>query len=106
MHLFDEPKIDCHPHVLDPQRFPYAANVSYRPAGQEIAPATQALLVQPNSGYERDNSCMLDAIARGEGRLKGISIVDLDVDTAMLKTLKAQGIVGAALNPTSHVSRQ
>ena len=41
MHLFDEPKIDCHPHVLDPQRFPYAANVSYRPAGQEIAPATQ-----------------------------------------------------------------
>jgi hypothetical protein len=62
--------------------------------------------VQPNSGYERDNSCMLDAIARGEGRLKGISIVDLDVDTAMLKTLKAQGIVGAALNPTSHVSRQ
>ena len=49
---------------------------------------------------------MLDAIARGEGRLKGISIVDLDVDTAMLKTLKAQGIVGAALNPTSHVSRQ
>jgi predicted TIM-barrel fold metal-dependent hydrolase len=114
MHLSDEPKVDCHAHILDPKQFPYAADVSYRPAGQEIAPAAQfnavmqtcgvrhALLVQPNSGYERDNSCMLDAIARSDGRLKGIAIVDLDVDVANLKALKAQGIVGAAVNPTFH----
>ena len=114
MHVFDEPKIDCHAHILDPQRFPYAADVSYRPAGQEIAPAAQfdavmqtygvqrALLVQPNSGYERDNACMLDAIARSEGRLKGIAIVDLDSDTATLKALQAKGIVGAAVNATFH----
>ncbi len=114
MHLFDEPKVDCHAHILDPKQFPYAADVSYRPAGQEIAPAAQfdvvmntfgvkhALLVQPNSGYERDNSCMLDAIARSDGRLKGIAIVALDVDVATLKALKAQGIVGAAVNPTFH----
>ena len=36
MHLFDEPKVDAHCHVLDPARFPYAPDVVYRPAGQEI----------------------------------------------------------------------
>jgi hypothetical protein len=58
--------------------------------------------VQPNSGYERDNFCMLDAIAGSEGRLKGITIVDLKTDIGTLKTLKAQGIVGAAINATFH----
>ncbi len=114
MHIFDEPKIDCHAHVIDPVNFPYGKNVVYRPSAQEIGTAAQfrevmksygvkhALLVQPNSGYEGDNACMLDAIARGEGRFKGIAIVDLDADIASLKTLQAQGIVGAAINPTVH----
>jgi len=112
MHIFDEPKIDCHAHVIDPAHFPYGTNVSYKPAGQEIGTTAQlrqvmktygvrhALLVQPNSGYGSDNSCMLDAIANGDGRFKGIAIVDLDVDIATLKRLQAQGIVGAAINPT------
>ena len=54
------------------------------------------LLVQPDSGYGSDNSCILDAIAKGEGRFKGIAIIDLDADAAMLKRFQAQGIVGAA----------
>jgi len=114
MHIFDEPKIDCHAHVIDPINFPYGKTVLYRPSGQEVGTAAQfrevmksyavkhALLVQPNSGYEGDNACMLDAIAKGEGRFKGIAIVDLDADIAALKTLQAQGIVGAAVNPTVH----
>ena len=114
MHIFDEPKIDCHAHVIDPAHFPYKKDVAYKPAGQEIGTTAQfchvmkcygvkhALLVQPNSGYESDNSCMLDAIAKGEGRFKGIAIVDLDADIATLKKLKAKGIVGAAINPTFH----
>src|SRR5258708_33227616 len=61
-----------------------------------------ALLVQPNSGYGSDNSCMLDAIAKGGGRFKGIAIVDLEADVATLKEFQAQGIVGAAVNPTFH----
>jgi predicted TIM-barrel fold metal-dependent hydrolase len=97
MHLFDEPKIDCHAHVLDPARFPYEAHALYRPSGQEIALAHQlrqvmdsygvrhALLVQPNSGYGGDNSCLLDAIERSEGRFKGIAIVNVDASTATLK---------------------
>ena len=114
MNIFDEPKIDCHAHVIDPANFPYSKDVVYQPAGQEIGTTAQflqvmksygvkhALLVQPNSGYGSDNSCMLDAIAKGGGRFKGIAIVDLEVDVATLKEFQAQGIVGAAVNPTFH----
>jgi len=114
MSLFKEPKIDCHVHVLDPVNFPYGKDIEYKPSGQEIGTPSQlrqvmqtygvshALLVQPNSGYGSDNSCMLDTIARGNGRFKGIAIIDFDADLAALRGLKAQGIVGAAFNPTFH----
>jgi predicted TIM-barrel fold metal-dependent hydrolase len=114
MHIFDEPKIDCHIHVIDPTSFPYGEDVAYKPVGQEVGTTAQfievmkchgvrhALLVQPNSGYGSDNSCMLDAIAKGEGRFKGIAIVDLDVEVATLKELRSRGIIGAAINPTFH----
>lgn len=114
MSIFSEPKIDCHMHILDPARFPYGEDVPYKPSGQEIGPLTQfhqvmktygvkrALIVQPNSGYGGDNRCLLDAIARGSGRFKGIAIIDFDADLAFLRELKSQGIVGAAFNPTFH----
>jgi len=112
MSVFDEPKIDCHCHVLDPARFPYAPDVAYRPAGQEIAPLEQylqvmdaygighALMVGPNSGYGLDNRCLLDAVARGGGRFKGIAVVPLDIDRDALVELRAGGIVGVAFNAT------
>lgn len=112
MSVFEEAKIDCHCHVLDPARFPYAPDVAYRPAGQEIGPVEQylqvmdaygirhALLVAPNSGYNLDNRCMLDAIARGAGRFKGIAIVPLDIDRDALLALRAQGVIGVAFNAT------
>ncbi len=114
MYIFDEPKIDCHAHVIDPANFPYHKDAAYKPTAQEIGTTAQfvevmkchgvkhALLVQPNSGYGSDNSCMLDAIATGEGRFKGIAIVDLDVEAATLKALRSRGVIGAAVNPTFH----
>ena len=114
MSIFKEPKIDCHVHVLDPVNFPYGKDIEYKPSGQEIGTPSQlrqvmqtygvshALLVQPNSGYGSDNSCMLDTIARGGGRYKGIAIIAFDADLAALHELKAQGIIGAAFNPTFH----
>ena len=114
MSVFQEPKIDCHVHVLDPVAFPYGEDIDYKPSAQEVGTppqleaamrtygVTHALLVQPNSGYGPDNSCMLDAIARGGGRYKGIAIIDFDADLAALRDLKAQGIIGAAFNPTFH----
>ncbi|MBV2181110.1 MAG: amidohydrolase family protein [Castellaniella sp.] len=110
MTIFDEPKIDCHNHIIDPQRFPYREDTPYRPAGQEIGTAIQfravmqaygvrhALLVGPNSGYGFDNRCMLDAIAHGEGRFKGIGVVPNDVSAARLADLKSQGVLGVTVN--------
>jgi predicted TIM-barrel fold metal-dependent hydrolase len=114
MNIFDEPKIDCHAHVIDPAHFPYGKGVAYKPVGQEVGTTAQfvevmkchgvkhALLVQPNSGYGSDNSCMLDAIAKGDGRFKGIAIVDLDADATRLKELRSRGVIGVAVNPTFH----
>ena len=109
--IFCEDKIDCHNHVFDPARFPYRADTAYRPSMQEIGTAAQfahvmdacgvrhALLVGPTSGYRTDNRCMLDAIANGNGRFKGIAVVDNDVRRAELVEMKAAGVVGVAFNP-------
>jgi predicted TIM-barrel fold metal-dependent hydrolase len=61
-----------------------------------------ALLVEPNSGYELDNRCMLDAIAGAKGRFRGIAVVRHDCSEKELLDLKTQGIVGIAINPTFH----
>ena len=112
--IYTTPKVDCHCHILDPHRFPYAADVAYRPAGQETGSADyfshvldaygvqHALLVGPNSGYGTDNRCMLDAIARSQGRFKGIAVVPNDESSDRLLALKTQGIVGIAFNFALH----
>ena len=112
MSIFDEPKIDCHCHVLDPARFPYAPDVAYRPGTQEVGTLAQyqqvmaaygvrhALLVGPNSGYGLDNRCLLDAVAQGRGKFKGIAVVHNDASSDELAALKAAGIIGVAFNAT------
>ena len=104
------PVIDCHVHVFDPARFPYADDAFYRPAGGEIATAAQlghvldahdiaqALIVAPNSGYGLDNRCLLDAVAGSNGRFKGVALVRNDASRGELQDLQAQGIVGIACN--------
>ena len=101
-------------HVLDPVRFPYRTDTHYAPSGQEIgtpaelaqamdAYGTQcALLVGPNSGYGLDNACMLDTLAHGNGRYKGIAVVANDVTIDDLEQLKARGVVGVAWNVTHY----
>jgi predicted TIM-barrel fold metal-dependent hydrolase len=112
MSIFEERKMDCHCHVLDPARFPYDPNTKYRPSGQEIAPVDHfmrimdlngvrhALVVGTNSAYGEDLSPVLDAIARGERRLKGIAVVSNDIGAPELARLKASGMVGIAFNGT------
>lgn len=112
MSIFDEPKIDSHCHVLDPARFPYPADMVYRPSGQEVAPLEQylqvmaaygirhALMVGPNSGYGLDNRCLLDALARGAGRFKGIAVVEPTITRDELIELRARGVIGLAFNAT------
>ena len=103
-------RCDCHVHVFDPARFPYAADAWYLPSAAETGtPAQlghvldahgvrQALLVGPNSGYGLDNRCLLDAIAQGRGRYKGIAVVRNDAGRGELQDLQANGVVGVAFN--------
>jgi predicted TIM-barrel fold metal-dependent hydrolase len=112
--IYTTPKVDCHCHVLDPDGFAYAPDVAYRPSGQEIGSADyfaqvldaygvqHALLVGPNSGYGTDNRCLLSAIARGQGRFKGVAVVAQDASLEQLQDLKSQGIVGIAFNFSLH----
>lgn len=112
--LFEEPKVDCHCHVLDPRRFAYDPASPYHPSGAEIGTPAQlgrvleghgvrhALLVQPNSGYGADNACMLATIAAGAGRYKGVAVVPADAGIEALAALAARGIVGVAWNATFH----
>jgi predicted TIM-barrel fold metal-dependent hydrolase len=102
--------IDCHVHVFDPARFPYAADAWYLPSPAETGTPEQlghvlnahgvhhALLVGPNSGYGLDNRCVLDAIARSAGRYKGVAVVRNDASRTELQDLQAAGVVGIAFN--------
>jgi hypothetical protein len=58
--IYTTPKVDSHCHILDPQGFAYGPDVAYRPAGQETGSADY---------FEH----VLDTIARGKGRFKGIT---------------------------------
>ncbi len=92
-----------HCHIFDPVRFPYAPDVPYRPAGQEMGLADlfahtmdayslrHALLVGPNSGYGLDNRCLLDALARYPDRFKGIAVVRNSASAEELAMLQAGG---------------
>ena len=105
-----EPAIDCHVHVFDPLRFPYASDTWYVPTPAETGtPAMlaqvldahhvkHALLVGPNSGYGLDNRCLLDTLKQGCGRYKGIAVVSNDTGLSELQDLQAAGVVGVAFN--------
>jgi predicted TIM-barrel fold metal-dependent hydrolase len=102
--------IDCHVHVFDPARFPYAPDTYYAPAGQELGTPARlaelldwhgvdhAVLVGPNSGYGEDNSLLLDALATGGGRYRGMAVVHNDISRGELAELKAAGVLGVTLN--------
>lgn len=101
--------IDCHAHVIDPQRFAYVDGAGYRPQPHETGTreaftatldahdVTHALLVQP-SCYGIDNAAMLDAVARSRGRFKGIAVVAPDIAERNLTALADRGVVGVRFN--------
>ena len=102
-------RVDCHAHVIEPQRFPYADGPGYKPRPDETGDwdayrrvlascgVSHGLLVQP-SCYGHDNACLLDAMARSQGRLKGIAVVRPQATDRELRALKEQGVVGIRLH--------
>ena len=98
---------DTHAHVFGPAaRFPYAADRSYTPPDAPLEKYLAMLatlgfdrgaLVQ-GSAHGRDNSAMLDALARHPGRLRGVAVADADVDPAELRRWHALGVRGLRFN--------
>lgn len=113
MSIFDEPKIDCHNHVFDPARFEFSPKACYLPVSAELGTRAQltavfqaygvrrALVIQPNSGYDDDNRCLIDVLAHGAGRFRGMAIVANDASRRELERLRALRIGGVTFNAAS-----
>lgn len=97
---------DCHVHVFDPARFPYALDRRYTPppAGIEALRQMHAglgiervVLVQP-SVYGADNRCLLDALRRLGATARGIAVIDAGADRQQLQELVDAGVRGVRIN--------
>jgi predicted TIM-barrel fold metal-dependent hydrolase len=106
---------DCHVHVFDPARFPYASDRTYTPGSALVSELNDArktlgisrvVLVQP-SVYGTDNRCLLDALAiLGVDTARGVAVIDPEtVSDAMLKELYDSGIRGVRVNLESKGER-
>jgi 2-pyrone-4,6-dicarboxylate lactonase len=98
---------DTHAHVFGPSdRFPYGADRSYTPPDAPLAKYLHMLdtldftyggLVQ-GSAHGRDNSAMLDALARHPKRLRGVAVADETVPVAELRRWNELGIRALRFN--------
>lgn len=98
---------DCHCHVFGPvARFPYYEGRNYTPPDATyedlsslmgVLGVERAVIVQP-SVYGNDNACTEDAIARLDGRGRGVAVIDPEISDAELQRLDDAGFRGARLN--------
>ena len=105
--------VDCHAHIIDPDRFPFAEGAGYRPLSHERGTQEtlegalarhdvgHCLLVQP-SCYGFDNRAMLHAMATSPGRFRGIAMVAPAVGEETLRKLAEAGVVGVRFNLLSY----
>ncbi|MGJ8536647.1 MAG: amidohydrolase family protein [Parasphingopyxis sp.] len=99
--------VDAHCHVFGPQaRFPFSPKAKYLPAD---ADPDMLFALRDHLGFERnvivqaschgtDNTATLHAIARSNGRARGVAAVDPAIDGAELDALHAGGIRGVRFN--------
>ena len=104
---------DCHVHVFDPAKFPYAEKRIYTPPSgtlEELEALHKSLhidrvvVVQP-SVYAADNSATLDAIRRmGAARARGVAVIDRSTSTGAIDEMHAAGVRGVRLNLNTNVA--
>ena len=102
---------DTHAHICGPAAtFPYAEERIYTPpdatSDDYLALLTtlgveRAVLIQP-SVYGTDNRALLDVLSRVPSGMRGIAVVDANIDTATVKALDDAGIRGIRLNVVDH----
>ena len=103
---------DAHCHIFGPAaRFPFAPDRTYTPpdAGyeqfvrlQERLGLSRAVFVQA-SCHGTDNSAMLDAIRRGQGRYAGVAMIDESFTDAQIGALHDGGVRGVRFNFVAHL---
>ena len=104
---------DCHVHVFDPAKFPYAEKRLYTPPSgtlEELEALHKSLhigrvvVVQP-SVYAADNSATLDAIRRmGPARARGVAVIDKSTSATAIDEMHAAGVRGVRLNLNTNVA--
>jgi predicted TIM-barrel fold metal-dependent hydrolase len=101
-----EEACDCHVHVFDPKKFPYAAKRVYTPPEASVEDLQEMLrsihcsrvvIVQP-SVYGTDNACTVDAIRQIGRTARGVAVVDKTASRDDLQKLNEAGIRGVRLN--------
>jgi predicted TIM-barrel fold metal-dependent hydrolase len=98
---------DTHAHVFGPAaRFAYADDRSYTPPDAPLAKYLgmldavgfdRGVLVQ-GSAHGRDNSAMLDALARQPDRLRGVAVADETVSSETLRRWNDLGVRALRFN--------
>jgi len=99
--------VDAHCHVFGPMgRFPFSPKAKYLPedAGPEMLFAlrdhlgfSRNVIVQA-SCHGTDNSATLDAIAKSDGKARGVAVVDPAISEEELQGLHVGGIRGIRFN--------
>lgn len=99
--------IDAHCHVFGPAaEFPFSPHAKYQPqdAGPDMLFAlrdhlgfARNVIVQA-SCHGTDNGATLDAIAKSNGKARGVAVVDPAISDDDLAALHAQGIRGVRFN--------
>ncbi|GAA0731418.1 2-pyrone-4,6-dicarboxylate hydrolase [Sphingomonas sp. ABOLD] len=99
--------VDAHCHVFGPMaEFPFSAKAKYLPedAGPEMLFALRDRLgfarnvIVQASCHGTDNAATLNAIAKSEGRARGVAVVDPAISDAELERLHDGGIRGVRFN--------
>jgi len=98
---------DCHVHIFDGARFPFAAKRSYTPAAARVADLIafeqrigidRIVLVQP-SVYGVDNAALIDGLGQLGERARGVAVIDLEKTSLRdLQVMHAKGVRGIRLN--------
>jgi predicted TIM-barrel fold metal-dependent hydrolase len=103
---------DAHCHVFGPaHRFPFAPEASYTPPDsgiedfevlQERLGLSRAVFVQA-SCHGKDNSAMVDALVRGNGRYAGVAMIDESFGEKEIGELHDAGVRGTRFNFVAHL---
>lgn len=104
---------DCHTHIYGPwEDFSLPENAVYRPKEAPLAALldmhrklgiSRGVLVQA-ACYGTDHAALLDAIARTEGRYKGVALLDGSESDMQLEALYDAGIRGIRFNFMGHLA--